>query len=56
MFANLLNLYNFQDESSELGGDSDNAEGEEYFITNEMHATSLVKESQQSVSTNGGEV
>ncbi|VDK67500.1 unnamed protein product [Onchocerca ochengi] len=44
------------DESSELGGDSDNAEGEEYFITNEMHATSLVKESQQSVSTNGGEV
>ncbi|VDO42618.1 unnamed protein product [Onchocerca flexuosa] len=44
------------DESSELGGDSDNAEGEEYFVTNEMHATSLVKESQQSVSTNGGKV
>uniref|UniRef100_A0A0R3RXJ0 non-specific serine/threonine protein kinase n=1 Tax=Elaeophora elaphi TaxID=1147741 RepID=A0A0R3RXJ0_9BILA len=45
-----------QDESSELCGESDNAEGEEYFIMNEMHETSLVEKSQQSVSTNAGEV
>ncbi|EJD75629.1 CMGC/SRPK protein kinase, variant 2 [Loa loa] len=43
-------------ESSELGGDSDNRESEEYFVTDEMHATSLVKESQQSDSSSGGEV
>ncbi|KAM3723291.1 Serine/threonine-protein kinase [Dirofilaria immitis] len=45
-----------QDESSELDDDSDNVEGEEYFVMDEMHAASLVKESQQSVSTNGGEL
>uniref|UniRef100_A0A915PYY3 non-specific serine/threonine protein kinase n=1 Tax=Setaria digitata TaxID=48799 RepID=A0A915PYY3_9BILA len=43
------------DDSSELGGDSENAEGEEYFVTDEIRATSLVKESQKSVRTNGGE-
>ncbi|CAG9534574.1 unnamed protein product [Cercopithifilaria johnstoni] len=43
------------DELLELGGASDNTEEEEYFVT-EMHATSLIKKSQQSVSTNGGEV
>ncbi|KAL4002727.1 Protein kinase domain family protein [Acanthocheilonema viteae] len=45
-----------QDELSELGGDIDNAEGEEYFVTDEIHSISLLKESQQSVSTNEGDV
>ncbi|VDK76829.1 unnamed protein product [Litomosoides sigmodontis] len=44
------------DELSELGGESDNAEGEKYFIADERHTTSVVKESQQSVSINGGKV
>uniref|UniRef100_A0A183ERZ7 non-specific serine/threonine protein kinase n=1 Tax=Gongylonema pulchrum TaxID=637853 RepID=A0A183ERZ7_9BILA len=42
------------EESSDYAGDSDNDEdddddGEEYFITNDMHASPLVNESQHSV-------
>lgn len=42
----------FQDDSSELSGDSDNTESQEYFVADEVHGASLVKESQQSVSSN----
>ncbi|VIO91300.1 Uncharacterized protein BM_BM1816 [Brugia malayi] len=44
------------DKPQRLADDSDHAEGEEYFLTDEMHRASLINESQQSVSTNGGEV
>uniref|UniRef100_A0AAF5PPX4 non-specific serine/threonine protein kinase n=1 Tax=Wuchereria bancrofti TaxID=6293 RepID=A0AAF5PPX4_WUCBA len=44
------------DKPLRLGDDSDNAEDEEYFVTDKMHGASLINESQQSVSTNGSEV